>query len=135
MHACICISFWLQVCGALGISVRSALPPARWLLVGVGRGLLARWPWGGWLASGGGRSVGVGPVGRLLALVLACGLSLHASCPLGGRGSFGSPAMHALLVNLCQWITPQPVCSDVIHLGLLQTKYNVFTRRSLPRGF
>ena len=51
---------------------RFALPPP--LLAGLWWGLLACWPRGGWLALGAVGRVGLGSVGRLLALVLACGL-------------------------------------------------------------
>ena len=49
----------MQVCGELGISVRSALPPSRWLLgvAGVCLGL-AGWLASVWLVGLGGRSAG-----------------------------------------------------------------------------
>ena len=72
--------------------MRSALPPTRWLL-GVA------WVVGAcWLVGLGGRSVGCS-VGRLLALVLACGL-FHTPLALQeGMVPFCFPA-HLLLLNV-----------------------------------
>ena len=62
--------------------------------------------------------MGVGLVGRLLALVVACGSVLHASGPLGGRGSFvGSSARFRASVHIfCViiWVTVWALALDAM---------------------
>ena len=128
----------MQVCGALGISVRSALPPARWLLVvcGVRRGLLAGLPWGGGLALGGGWSGGRGS-GRSAALVVACGLCytplalLEGAAPLDPQRTVpnaahcsGSAVLHGV----------QPLCMRICaHSDLLRV-FEHFAALSIMSG-
>ena len=105
-HVRAVFEFWMIVfaslrCAGDFFALRAyADPLAAWCGWGL-LGLLVGWPRCGWLALGGGRSGGrVGLVGRLLALVLACGLFCTPLALQEGTVPFCYPAHLFLLLNV-----------------------------------